>query len=66
MPLRLIAGAAGEADAASAVSLALHKLSRVMTVEEEMQLVPLAYVPEVSSSAMLQEKKAARDAKRIV
>lgn len=56
-PLSIIAGTAGEADSSLSVSLTLNKLSRVMTVEEEMQSVPLTYVPEVSSLAMLHEKR---------
>lgn len=56
-PLSIIARTAGEADSSSSVSLTLNKLSRVMTVEEEMQSVPLTHVPEVSSLAMLHEKR---------
>lgn len=56
-PLSIIACTTGKADSSLSVSLTLNKLSRVMTVEEKMQSVPLTYVPEVSSSAMLHKKR---------
>lgn len=56
-PLSIIACTTGEADSSLSVSLTLNKLPRVMTVEEEMQSVPLTYVPEVSSFSMLHEKR---------
>lgn len=56
-PLSIIACTTGEADSSLSMSLTLNKLSRVTTVEEKMQSVPLTYVPGVSSSAVLHEKR---------